>query len=117
MAQLHRNIHHIRNRQLRGRKFLRQHAIIHDSFQDEFFFFVPDFYCIAEKLAIELDGKIHEFTKAKDANRDAILSDKDIKVIRIKNEELADLSTVLDKIIASFRLDDNSPAFKRKILK
>jgi len=105
---------HIRNRQLRGRKFLRQHAIVYDSCQDEYFFFVPDFYCIAEKLAVELDGKIHEFTKAKDANRDAILSDKDIKVIRIKNEELADLTTVLDKIISSFRLDDNSPAFKRE---
>lgn len=108
---------HIRNRKLRGRKFLRQHAIVYDSFQDEYFFFVPDFYCIAEKLAIELDGKIHEFTKVKDTNRDAILSDKDIRVIRIKNEELLDLTAVLDKIISSFRLDDDSPVFKRKPLK
>ncbi|MDE5422751.1 DUF559 domain-containing protein [Ancylomarina sp. DW003] len=108
---------HIRNRKLRGRKFLRQHAIIYDSFQDEYFFFVPDFYCIAEKLVIELDGKIHDFTKAKDTDRDAILSDKDIRVVRIKNEELLDLTTVLDKIISSFRLDDDSPVFKRKPLK
>lgn len=108
---------HIRNRQLRGRKFLRQHAIVYDSFQDEHFFFVPDFYCIAEKLAIELDGRIHEFTKTRDANRDTILSDRDIRVIRIKNEELLDLATVLDKILSSFRLNDDSPAFKRKLFK
>ena len=64
---------HIRNRQLLGRKFLRQHAIVYDSNGDEHFFFVPDFYCAAEKLAIELNGKIHDFIKKKDANRDAIL--------------------------------------------
>ena len=108
---------HIRNRQLLGRIFLRQHAVVYDSYQDEYFFFVPDFYCIDEKLAIELDGKIHDFTKEKDANRDAILSDKDIKVVRIKNEELVDLKTVLEKIIKSFRLNDDAPAFKRKSYK
>ena len=105
---------HIRNRQLRGRKFLRQHAIIYDTHQDEYFFFVPDFYCIAEKLAIELDGKVHDFRKGKDANRDAILEDQDIRVIRIKNKELVNPTAVLDKIISSFRLEDDDPAFKRK---
>jgi len=108
---------HIRNRQLRGRKFLRQHAIIYDTHQDEYFFFVPDFYCTAEKLAIELDGKIHDFRKEKDAKRDAILEDQDIRVIRIKNEELADLTTVLEKICASFRLNDDNPVFRRKSYK
>lgn len=108
---------HIRNRQLLGRKFLRQHAIVYDSCEDEYFFFVPDFYCTAEKLATELDGKIHDFTKKKDANRDAILSDKDIKVLRIKNEELTDIASVLEKIKASFRLKDTDPTFKRKSYK
>lgn len=105
---------HIRNRKLRGRKFLRQHAIVYDSREDEHFFFVPDFYCEAEQLAIELDGKVHDFSKKKDAKRDAILSEKGIKVIRIKNEELIDLLGLLEKITSSFRHKDELPAFKRK---
>jgi len=105
---------HIRNRQLLGRKFLRQHAIIYESYENEYFFFVPDFYCEAEKLAIELDGKIHDFTKMKDANRDAILSDMEITVLRIRNEELVNLSIVLDKIKTSFKKNDNDPVFTRK---
>jgi very-short-patch-repair endonuclease len=108
---------HIRNRQLLGRKFLRQHALIYDSNEDEHFFFVPDFYCEAEKLAVELDGKVHDYTKIHDTNRDAILSDLGILVLRIKNEELEIVSDVLDKIKATFKLDDNSSLFKRKSLK
>ena len=86
---------HIRNRQLLGRKFLRQHAIVFESYGNENFFFVLDFYCASEKLAIELDGKIHDFTKKKDQNRDAILLDMDVKILRIRNEELEDLPNVL----------------------
>ena len=48
---------YLRRKQLCGRKFLRQHAIIYDSSGSEHFFYVPDFYCFKEKLAIELDGK------------------------------------------------------------
>ncbi|MDK2977710.1 MAG: hypothetical protein PWP52_424, partial [Bacteroidales bacterium] len=32
---------------------------IYESVGKEHFFYVPDFYCEKEKLAIELDGKIH----------------------------------------------------------
>ena len=56
---------HLRRKQLDGRKFLRQHAIIYDSVGDKHFFYVPDFYCFKENLAIEIDGKIHEFRKKK----------------------------------------------------
>jgi len=108
---------HIRNRQLLGRKFLRQHAIVFESYGNENFFFVLDFYCASEKLAIELDGKIHDFTKIKDQNRDAILLDMDVKILRIRNEELEDLPNVLDKIKACFIINDDNPAFKRKYWK
>jgi len=108
---------HIRNRQLMGRKFIRQHAIIYESYGNEHFFFVPDFYCEAEKLAIELDGKIHDFTKKKDQNRDAILLDMGIKILRIRNKELEDLPNVLDKIKDCFTINDDNPAFKRKLWK
>lgn len=105
---------HIRKRQLSGRKFLRQHAIVYDSYGDEYFFFVPDFYCEAELLAIELDGKIHDFQKGKDKNRDEILSEMGIRVLRIKNEELKDLSSVLEKVKSYFKRDDNESIFERK---
>jgi len=36
------------------------------------------------KFAIELDGKIHHFTQAKDKRRDNILGGLGIKVIRFK---------------------------------
>lgn len=105
---------YLRNRQLLGRKFLRQHAIIYESFGNEYFFFVPDFYCEVEKLAVELDGKIHDYTRKKDANRDEILSNMGIVVVRIKNEELLELPTVINRIKSYFRCNDDDPLFKRK---
>ncbi len=92
----------IRRRQLNGRKFLRQHAIIYDSVGDEHFFYVPDFYCFKENLAVELDGKIHFYTKERDKTRDEILNDIGIKVVRFKNEELEDIEEVLNRIKMEF---------------
>ncbi len=94
---------HLRKRQLEGRKFLRQHAIIYDSIGDEHFFYVPDFYCFEENLAIELDGKIHFYTKERDKRRDEILNDLGIKVLRFKNEELEDIEEVLSRIKKEFK--------------
>jgi very-short-patch-repair endonuclease len=88
----------LRNRKLNGDKFLRQYAIIYAFRKSEYFFFVPDFYCAEYKLAIELDGKIHDFTKVKDYNRDLILKEKGIKVIRFKNEEVKDIEKLKNKI-------------------
>ena len=93
---------YLRRKQLDGRKFLRQHAIIYDSAGDEHFFYVPDFYCFKENLAIELDGKMHRFTKAKDKRRDDILQDLGITVLRFKNEELDDIEKVLLRIRQEF---------------
>jgi len=67
------------------------------------FYYIPDFYCSAEKLAIELDGKIHEFRKEKDRRKDEILNAKGIYVLRIKNTELEDINSVLDKIQSCFK--------------
>ncbi len=97
---------HLRLRKLEGRKFLRQHAIIYESRGKENFFFVPDFYCASEKLVVELDGKIHERQKEKDKHRDEILINKRLRIIRIKNEELQDISKVLNKIKSHFTNND-----------
>jgi len=40
----------LQNKQLEGRKFRRQHSLGS---------YIIDFYCPAEKIAVELDGQIH----------------------------------------------------------
>jgi very-short-patch-repair endonuclease len=88
----------LRNRKLEGIKFLRQYAIIYKNVNNNFFFFVPDFYCAEYKLVIELDGKIHNFTKEKDYNRDLILKEKGLRILRFKNEEINNIDKVKSTI-------------------
>jgi len=90
----------LRNRKFKGLKFLRQHPIIYETIIDEFFFFVADFYCSQYKLIVELDGNVHQYRKEKDENRDLILKEKGIKVIRILNNELENIEKVKSKIKA-----------------
>ena len=90
--------HFIRKKQLKKKQFLRQHPIIYDRSFNEFFCYIPDFYCQECKLAIEIDGKIHLQKKESDLNRDAILEGMGITVLRFKNEELYDLRKVLKTI-------------------
>ena len=82
----------LRNRQVKRKKFRRQHAIAN---------YVVDFYCNECKLAIELDGNFHTETKAKeyDASRTALLNELGITVLRFWNEEVInDPSKVLQRI-------------------
>jgi very-short-patch-repair endonuclease len=84
----------LRNRQLRGKKFRRQHA---------FAGYVLDFYCHECKLAIELDGNVHlEKEKQQyDAARTNLLNEYGIRVIRFwNNEMLHEPEKVLEKIAA-----------------
>jgi len=62
-----------------GAKFRRQHATT---------CYILDFYCPAMKLAVEVDGPIHERQKAKDIMRDANLSRDGIVVLRFQNSEI-----------------------------
>ena len=90
----------IRNRRLKGVKFLRQHPVIYGNFGNRLLFFIADFYSAEKKLVIELDGKIHDFQKEYDQNRDQILQGLGLKVIRFKNEELKNIEVVIKKIKA-----------------
>ena len=78
--------------QLDGRKFRRQHS---------FGKFILDFYCPAEKLAIELDGR-HHFSDSgfeMDSDRSAFLKSHGIKVLRFENKEVFEnLDGVLEEI-------------------
>ena len=59
--------------------------------QQPFAGFILDFYCPAERLAIELDGPVHRGSERGqwDAERDAALSRAGIRVVRIRNEEVS----------------------------
>jgi very-short-patch-repair endonuclease len=81
----------LRNRQLKGKKFRRQHAIAN---------YVVDFYCNECKLAIELDGNFHvDEAKNYDKSRTALLAELGITVLRFWNEEvMSDPGGVLIRI-------------------
>jgi very-short-patch-repair endonuclease len=92
----------VRNRRLDGKKFLRQHKIIHENSFDSFQFFVVDFYCAEEKLILEIDGKIHDSQKEYDLWRTSVLNDLGFRVLRIKNEETINVEQVKEKIRKMF---------------
>ncbi len=78
--------------QLEGRKFRRQHS---------FGNYVLDFYCPAEKLAVELDGR-HHFSDAgfeADSERTKFLNGFGIRVLRFENKDVFEnLEGVLQEI-------------------
>ena len=82
----------LRDRQLMGLKFRRQHQVGN---------YILDFYCHEAKLAVELDGAVHEQRRAKDAKRDAYLKSQGIQVLRIPNETLFNnIGSTLEQISA-----------------
>lgn len=88
----------LRNRKLSGLKFLRQHPIIYQVSENRPYYFIADFYCAEKKLVIEVDGLIHEFRKDEDQLREDILKSLNLNILRIKNEEVKDIPTLLKKI-------------------
>jgi very-short-patch-repair endonuclease len=91
---------YLRNRKLNGLKFYRQRPIIY-GYAGRYLFFIADFYCPEKKLVIELDGAIHRYQKEYDEQRDIIIRQMGIFVLRIKNDELNDIVRVLEKIRTS----------------
>ncbi len=78
---------YLRNRRFNEIKFFRQHPIIYSQFNRDYFF-IADFYSAEARLVIEVDGKIHDFQKDYDLQRDLIISNKGLKIIRVRNEEV-----------------------------
>jgi very-short-patch-repair endonuclease len=81
---------------LDGRKFRRQHSIGN---------YILDFYCPAERLAVELDGEVHRNDRAEiyDHERKQFLNYHGIKVIRFENFLVfEDLEYVLERIKSFF---------------
>ena len=81
---------HLRNKQLDGFKFRRQH-IIHT--------FIVDFYCPAAKLVIEIDGEVHRQQGEYDHERNMFLESRGYRVLRFPNHQvLEDIESVLATI-------------------
>ena len=63
--------------------------------------FVVDFYCHEVRLAVELDGPVHDKQASYDQARDqAILAEYEVVVLRIRNERVTEsLDVVCDQIL------------------
>jgi len=88
---------HLSNKKLCGRKFRRQYSISN---------YIIDFYCVSEKLAIELDGDPHgDYVQIqKDILRDEYLKRSGINTIRFENRFVfQDPEYVKQLIISGFR--------------
>lgn len=69
----------LRNRQLGGLKFRRQHPIGH---------FIVDFYCAAHRLIVEVDGPIHTQQAERDQLRTDELINLNCRVLRFTNDQV-----------------------------
>ncbi|MFO1525018.1 MAG: endonuclease domain-containing protein [Turneriella sp.] len=82
----------LKKSQVVDHKFRRQHS---------FGNYILDFYCPAARLAVELDGGVHQSMEAQDYDRvrDAYLRSAGIRVLRFQNREvLEDMRSVLRRI-------------------
>ncbi len=82
---------HVRNRQLGGFRFRRQHPIGP---------FIVDFYCAACRLVVEIDGESHLEQVEYDRARTAWLNEQGYHVIRFWNRDVhRDTDAVLEAIL------------------
>ncbi|MGH8752161.1 MAG: endonuclease domain-containing protein, partial [Burkholderiales bacterium] len=92
--------YYLKNRQLSGFKFRRQHEVGQ---------YIADFACLEAKLIIELDGGQHAGQIAHDRQRSAFLESLGYTVIRFwDNEALTQTQNVLEAIHKTL-LDNPSP--------
>ncbi|MCC7018695.1 MAG: endonuclease domain-containing protein [Ardenticatenales bacterium] len=93
----------LRRRRLSDLIFRRQHAVGS---------FVLDFYCPAERLAIELDGGVHDdpSQRRRDEQRTSALEAAGITVLRFRNDAVTGrLAQVLSTIAAASSKSNIAP--------
>ncbi len=86
----------LKRRQLLGRRFRRQHGVGP---------YILDFFCPSERLAVELDGAVHDdpARRAYDAERTRHLNAVGIRVVRFENRAVFERpEAVLAAIAACF---------------
>ena len=90
----------IKGRQLQGLHFRKQHPIGP---------YVLDFYCDAEKLAVEVDGSSHDFgdRPVRDDRRDAWLRAQGIATLRLPASlVLRDMDAAIRAILSHLEFGD-----------
>jgi len=91
----------LRNRELSGWKFRRQHSIGP---------YIVDFVCIEKRLVIELDGGQHAENLESDAKRSEYLKEKGYRILRFwNNDVLREGESVLNVILSCLEKDAPSP--------
>lgn len=91
----------LRNRELSGWKFRRQHSIGP---------YIVDFVCIEKRLVIELDGGQHVENLESDAKRSEYLKEKGYRILRFwNNDVLREGEAVLNVILSCLEKDAPSP--------
>jgi very-short-patch-repair endonuclease len=84
---------HLRRNQLQGLHFRRQQVI--DGF-------IVDFHCHRKGLVVELDGAIHQKQQSYDTQRDRVMRQHTLRVLRFANHEVtSNLARVLQRIAAA----------------
>ena len=93
---------HLRAGRLNGLHFRRQQVI--DGF-------IADFYCHSVGLVIELDGGVHQDQAEYDAERDRILGERGLRILRLPNSAVeTDCPATLLLIAGYAKLPPSSPS-------
>jgi len=94
----------LRNRQLSGLKFRRQHPLGP---------FITDFYCAEKRLVVEIDGDIHDLQNEQDEQRTRQFKEFGYRLIRFRNKEVeTNIGLVLTKVLEACKLP--SPRIGRR---
>jgi adenine-specific DNA-methyltransferase len=90
----------LRDRQLAGAKFRRQHPIGP---------YIVDFLCLEQRLVIELDGGQHARRSRQDARRDQWLESRGYRILRFWNSDaMRNVEGVLHRISEVLERDADS---------
>jgi len=90
--------HRLRNRQVNGCKFRRQHQIGN---------YVVDFVCPEKRLVVELDGGQHAEQVENDATRTGYLALKGYRVLRFWNNDVVEN---IDGVLETIKLELERPS-------
>lgn len=92
--------YHLRTRKLRGKKFRRQQT---------FGPYVLDFYCVENKLNIEIDGGQHDVPENReyDMRRSAFLGKEGVRTLRFWNSQVREN---LEGVLARIRMEVENSA-------
>jgi very-short-patch-repair endonuclease len=91
---------YLKGSQLGGRKFRRQHSVG---------LFILDFYCPGERVAVELDGPVHDQPNVRsyDEERQKAIKSLGITVLRFSNDAVfLNIGEVLKTIRQQFKAED-----------